>query len=394
MHIKILTSFILGYVNIQIDGFFIERFINTCVYKGVFLWNMQRERATILKCNVSIKNFRKVAKIAKQTQCKFKITNKKGLPFIFNKYRKRKIFAIAFMVVIVTLIYISNFVWNIEIIGTEKINNQEIIEILKNDGLDIGKYKNKINKQEIINKIRLERADIAWVGIEIKGTNAIVKIVEAEEKPEIINKDEYCNIIAKKAGTIVKISAQNGVPAVSEGEEVNVNDILINGWIEGKYTGIRYLHAEGEVLAKIKYSNKLKVYYNQTKTNQNENKETKYSIKFNNFQINFYKTLSKFKNYDTIKADSKIKILNDYYLPISIIKSQNFELEEQQIIYTQEEAKNIGIQENKKILEEQVGVNANIIEEYVNTNENEEYIEVEVVYEVLESIGAKEKIVF
>lgn len=394
MHIKILTSFILGYVNIQIEGFFIERFINTCISKGVFLWNMQRERATILKCNVSIKNFRRAVKIAKQTQCKFKITNKKGLPFIFNKYRKRKVFAVAFMLVIVTLIYLSNFIWNIEVIGTEKINNQEIIEILKNDGLDIGKYKNKIDKQEIINKIRLERADIAWVGIEIKGTNAIVKIVEAEEKPEIINKDEYCNIIAKKSGTIVKVSAQNGVPAVAEGDELNANDILINGWIEGKYTGIRYLHAEGEVLAKIKYSNKVKVYYNQTKSSQNGNKETKYSIKFNNFQINFYKTLSKFKNYDTIKADNKIKIFKDYYLPIAIIKNENFELEEHQVNYTQEEAKNIGIHENKKILEKQIGVNANIIEEYVNTNEYEDYIEVEVVYEVLESIGAKEKIVF
>lgn len=394
MHIKVLTSFILGYVNIQIEGFFIERFINTCISKSVFLWNMQREKSTILRCSVSIKNFRKVIKIAKQTHCKFKITNKKGLPFIFNKYRKRKIFAIAFILVIVILIYLSNFIWNIEVIGTEKINNQEIIEMLKNDGLDIGKYKNKIDKQEIINKLRLERSDIAWVGIEIKGTNAIVKIVEAEEKPKMVNKDEYCNIVAKKSGTIYKVSAQNGVPAVEEGTEVNVNDILINGWIEGKYTGIRYLHAEGEVLAKIKYSNKIKVYYNQVKTNQNGNKETKYSIKFNNFQINFYKTLSKFKNYDTIKADSKIKILNDYYLPISIIKSENFELEEHQISYTQEEAKKIGIQENKKILEQQIGVNANIIEEYVNTNENEEYIEVEVVYEVLESIGAKEKIVF
>ena len=30
----------------------------------------------------------------------------------------------------------------------------------------------------IINKIRLERNDIAWIGIEIKGTNAKIKIVD------------------------------------------------------------------------------------------------------------------------------------------------------------------------------------------------------------------------
>lgn len=394
MYIKVLTSFIFGYVEINIEGLFIERFINTCISKGILLWNIKRERTTILKCNVSIKNFRKIVKIAKQTKCRLKIINKKGLPFIFNKYRKRKIFVVAFVLVICALLYSSNFIWNIEISGIKNINAQEITQILKEEGIEIGKSKNKIDKQKIINKIRLERADIAWAGIEVAGTNVIVKIVEAEEKPEIINNDEYCNIVAQKAGIISKISAQNGVPAVQEGVEVKKGDILINGWIEGKYTGIRYLHAEGDVLAKIKYSEKVKVYYNQLKNKQNGNKERKYSIKFNNFQINFYKTLSKFEKYDTMKTENKIKIFNNYYLPIQIIKNENFELEEHQVNYTQEEAKNIGIQEAEKILMQQIGYNQQVLDKYVNTNMNEEYIEIEVVYEVLESIGAKEKIVF
>ena len=46
--------------------------------------------------------------------------------------------------------------------------------------------------------MRLERNDLAWVGIEIKGTNAIVKIVEAAQKPDIINEEDYCNIVATK----------------------------------------------------------------------------------------------------------------------------------------------------------------------------------------------------
>ena len=62
------------------------------------------------------------------------------------------------------------------------------------------------------------------------------------------------------------------------------------------------MHAEGDVQAKIKYSHKLKVYYNQIRKNQNGNKETRYLIKINNFKINFYKTLSNFENYDTIKT--------------------------------------------------------------------------------------------
>ena len=33
-------------------------------------------------------------------------------------------------------------------------------------------------------------------GIELKGTNAVVKVVEATQRPDIIKEDEYCNIIA------------------------------------------------------------------------------------------------------------------------------------------------------------------------------------------------------
>jgi len=46
--------------------------------------------------------------------------------------------------------------------------------------------------------MRLERNDLAWIGIEIKGTNAIVKIVETDKKPEIIDEEDYCNIVATK----------------------------------------------------------------------------------------------------------------------------------------------------------------------------------------------------
>ena len=43
------------------------------------------------------------------------IHRKRGLPFLLNRYRKRKIFAIALVIIIVAIIAVSNFIWNIEI---------------------------------------------------------------------------------------------------------------------------------------------------------------------------------------------------------------------------------------------------------------------------------------
>ena len=76
--------------------------------------------------------------------------------------------------------------------------------IANENGLKVGELKNKIDTKKIINKLRLERNDLAWVGIELKGTNALIKIIEATPKPDIINEEEFCNIIATKEAVIRK----------------------------------------------------------------------------------------------------------------------------------------------------------------------------------------------
>ena len=40
----------------------------------------------------------------------------------------------------------------------------------------------------------------------------IIKISETTEKPEIIDPNEYCNIVSTKNGEIVKITANVGTP--------------------------------------------------------------------------------------------------------------------------------------------------------------------------------------
>ena len=391
MYIKILIYYILGYVNIVVEGFFIERFINICISKKIFFWNTNRKKSTVFSANIGVKDYREVVKIAKKCQCKIKITHKKGLPFLLHRYRKRKIFAATLGVIVLVIITVSNFIWNIEIKGLNETKQQEILQFIQAQGVDIGKYKNNVDIQNLINKIRIERDDIAWIGMEIKGTNLIIEIVEADKKPEIINENEYCNIIATKDAIISKVKAQNGTPVVKEGDTVKKGDVLIQGWLEGKYTDPRYVHAEGEIIAKVWYSDKEKIYYNQILENKTGNSEKKYSINIKNFQINLFKTLSNFENYDTIRTIKKLKLTSNFYLPIEIIVNENFEKQKNEITYDKNEAKEIGILSLKNKLEAQISNKDNISNIYVNTTETEEYIEVEVIYEVLESIGTKEK---
>ena len=117
MFFKILKHYLIGYLNIQVEGYFIERFINICIGKGILLWNIRREKSSLMYANVSKKDFRKLKQIAKKTKSRIKIREKKGFPFILNKYRKRKLFAILLLIIIVIIFVLSKFIWNIEIVG-------------------------------------------------------------------------------------------------------------------------------------------------------------------------------------------------------------------------------------------------------------------------------------
>ena len=388
-----LLEYVTGYVDIVIEGYYIEQFINICNTRQINLWNIKKENSIKVFASIQISDFRKLKQICKKTKCKIKIQNKKGLPFIIKKYKKRKFFFLFLLLIVLTIIILSNFIWNIEIEGETDIPKEEILELVKSEGLEIGKLKRTIDTKEIINKIRLERDDISWVGIEIEGTNATIKLVKADEKPEIINDSDYCNIVADKNAMILKVSAQNGTPLVKEGDIVTNGDIIVAGWMEGKYTGKQYVHAQAEVQAKVWYTTTEKVYLKETEKVETGQTENSYSVKINNFQINLPKSLPKFQKYDTIEENKKLKLFSNFYLPFELVKYTYKEYKEEQVVHSIEEAKQIGIDRAKESLQEKID-GKEILDKQVKVRTEKDYIEVEVTYEVKENIGIKEKIVF
>ena len=382
-----------GYVDIVVEGYYIERFINICNNRQIFLWNIRKDNSITLYASIEAKRFKELKDICKRTKCKVKIKDKKGFPFTVKKYKKRKVFLILLLIIILAIIALSRFIWNIEVEGNVDISKEEIMQLAEEYGLAIGMAKGKIDTKEIINNIRLERDDIAWVGIDIKGTNAIIKIVEADEKPEIVNEDEYCNIVADKDAIITKVSAQNGTPLVKEGDVVTKGDIIIAGWLEGKYTGRQYVHSQGEVQARVWYTTTEKIALKETKKIETGNIENKYSVKINNFQINLHKSLPNFQKYDTIEENKKLRLFSNFYLPLELVTYTYKEYEEVVVVHSFEEAKQMGIDKAAETLKENIE-GKKVLDKQVQVKAEAEYIEVQVTYEVEENIGMEEKIVF
>ena len=154
MSIKKIEGYLNGFVNIHVEGYFIERFINMCRIQKIYLWNIEKKNNIYLTVNIGLKDFKKIRKIAKKTKCKVGIDRKKGVPFFLHKYKKRKFFLAMFLIIILALFILSKFIWNIEInITGDDLTEDEILSSLNENGLYIGERKRYIDIKENVNNI-------------------------------------------------------------------------------------------------------------------------------------------------------------------------------------------------------------------------------------------------
>lgn len=237
----------------------------------------------------------------------------------------------------------------------------------------------------------MEREDISWVGIDVKGTNLIVKINEADKSPEIIDINEICNIVADKDGEISKMIVKQGTARVKVGDVVKKGDLLVEGVMEGAYTGVRDVHAMADIQVKKTAEKQEKQNLVQNVEVKTGNEEKIIEIKFHKFKINLHKRLLNFQKYDTIITTKKLKFFSNYYLPIEISKITNLETKQEQKEYTVPELTEKIKLELEQKLNEELGLDSlEGIEENLEVNVEGNEVFVKLIYTMYEDIGTKE----
>ena len=351
MFFKIIIMKITGMVKIKVEGFFIERFLNLCKNENIIFKSLEKKDSSFITFEIMKSDFRKLKVIARKTGCKVKIENKTGLPFFVNKYKKRKIFAVAVSVIAFFIIGLSNFIWEVEIEGLQKIGKEDFKNYIEEKGIKVGCFKPQINIEQIENEIKIQREDIAWVSIELIGTKAKISIKESIDIPKIINKDEIVDIVANSNAVIEKIVVRNGTSRVKEGDVVKKGDLLVEGIMEGKYKDDRMVHADADIIGKVLCTSERFDTYIQKNKVKTGRIEKKNSINIKNFKINFNKRVSKFEKYDTIRTNNKIRLFSNFLFPIEIekIKFEEYYFEDKN--YSKKELENKIVRELEEELE-------------------------------------------
>lgn len=365
---------------IKIEGKDVKRFIKK-LYSNNIYFNGIEMYDKYAYVEVDKSNYEKLKQI--KTIYKIEIVKLYGIIRIIDFIKRYSLFLIILGVGLLYLIFLSNIIFKVEVIHSKKEIRDLLYKELKYYNLDkyhfVKSYKEKEKIEEyILNK---HKDKLEWLEIERIGTKYEVRVEERIIKKEN-DKLDVQNIVAKKDGIITKIEASKGEIVKKIGDYVKKGDIIISGTIKKDDVIKGKVAASGNVYAEVWYKTIVDMpyyYKNSTKTGR---KRKVLKIKFLDKDIYIF-GFKKYKFYD----EKRILYLKSRILPIGFSYSLERELNVEEYLYSPEEAVNTAIEYASKKLQKNLGENESIISKTVlNSNENENYITVEIFYKVNENI--------
>lgn len=338
---RILTWF-KGYLILHIKGKERERFLNLCIKNSIDMWSIC-DCENYKKVYVSRKAYKELIPFIKKTGVEIEVNNKKGFPYLFFRYKKRKLFLLGIVLFLVLIYAFSFFIWDINITGEDIYTDEQILRTLKEYNIELGTPKSKIDCAALEKRLRDDYENIAWISCELKGTRLNITINETIVPEAVKENEEPCNIVAVKDGIITDIYIESGTRVANKGDEVKKGDILITGAVNlyndyDELIETSYVPANGEIYAIVSYSYNDcfdLTYYDKEYTG----KEKKYyGLYFGNNSFEPYVPKIKYSNYDLVKTDKKLKLGSFFYLPVSFEKNCIKEYKPEFKTYTKEEA--------------------------------------------------------
>ena len=388
-----IWNYFRGYVIIRVEGLTLEKFINLAIARGIFLWDIVRLDYTTIEAKVGIKGFKKLKEVVRRVGCRTSIIHKKGYPFFIHKFKYRKMLGFGFVIACGLVIFLTSFIWSIDVVGNEKISTESILNYLEGIGVEVGTAKRKIDVHEVKKEMLTNINNLNFARIEIKGTKLLVELKESDPKIDIIDKDTPCDVVANKKAVIDKIVAKNGKALVEKGDVVSKGQVLITGYIEDeRLENPMLVHAEGEVIGRTYYTEIIKEpIIKEIKEETGKEHITK-EIKIGDKRLHLINGDIPFDNYIEEIESKKVVNWKDFNFPLEIIEHKYKEVNLISVTRNLDSLKTITSVKGVKNIMDNLPKEAKVLSKDVQYKVDGNILTTMIHIEVTEKIGHKNKI--
>ncbi|MBR2455374.1 MAG: sporulation protein YqfD [Clostridia bacterium] len=254
MFIIELIRWLFGYINFRAFEGFPDRFINLCTKNEVPLWNIKNVGGR-LSASTTIQGYLNIRECAKKSGMKVRVVEKKGLIFFLKKHKKRVGIAIGIAICILLFTILSQFVWNISVVGNDTLETEFILSAFEDYGIKVGKRITKEQMQDAAEKAVIDIEKLSWATINQKGTVLVIEVREKVDAPEMYDNSKPTNVIAKEDGLILSLDILYGNAEAKIGSAVTKGDLLISGIAKHPDGSESLIHADGHIKALVKKRN-------------------------------------------------------------------------------------------------------------------------------------------
>lgn len=225
-----IYHWLAGYVEFSVKGDG-ARLFTLAAKRGLLLWGFGREEGMAV-ARVRPRTYKKLRPLFKRCGAAGRIRVKRGLPFQSMRLWARKGLIMGAFLGAALYWYLSGFIWGVSVCGTEKLTANEVLRAAEESGVYEGARREALRTTKPEGKLQSLLPELSWVSVNTDGCFAQVALKEGTAKPEPEKQPQLSNIVAARAGRIVKLEAQEGRPEVEQGETVTQGQLLIAGLYE------------------------------------------------------------------------------------------------------------------------------------------------------------------
>lgn len=316
MLINSIIRYFNGTIKFRVTNGFGERLINLSSENNINLWEIDRLSDGFIAI-VAAREFKYVVELAQRCNVDVKVMSKNGILFQLLKYRRRVGIFLGLILSITFLIVTQNIVWEIEVVGNQKVSSKTILTELKKLGIEQYTLITSIDFQNIKQEALLNLPQLSWLTINREGCKLTVQVSERNIAPEL--EESYpCDIVASSTGLILYMEVYAGEPLVEVNHTVREGQKLVSGVLESERLDIvTKVHANAKIIAQVQFDKTLGIDINHLSKEYTQIKTYKYITFFDAIQIPLFIASKQNELYDVASCHEYFELFT-MKLPIGL----------------------------------------------------------------------------
>lgn len=318
-------------VKIKVSGRNVYRFIDRLIKDKVYIYDLKiiNIKNVIIKINYDdyliIKDKKSIYDID--------LLDVYGKLKIKKYFKEHYVFIIFLIIGYVVLMFLSNFIFDIEVVHANFEIRELVYRELRKNGIEKYIFRKSYQELENIEKNILDnnKTKIEWIEINRSGTKYIVRVEERKiDKGE--ERFEYQDIVSSKSGIITKVLAESGEIIKNTNDYIKGGEVVISGNITLPDGSSVLSRASGKVYAEVWYLVDVSYPYIYREEILTGRAKEVFLIKFLNKRISLFD----FSKFNTFKKSDRI-LFGDIFKFFSFIKEKQYEMIVIDEFYTKEE---------------------------------------------------------